>query len=215
MEEIIKVRFRFEKTGSAAFISHLDLMRTLGRALSRAGIPAAKTNGFNPHAYISIPCALSLGYEGTEEMADIGLPMTFQSSLIPERMNNVLPDGIRVSAAYPITRKSGEIASADYSLLFEASAEEKEAVIAALSQKPLIVLKKSKRNEEEKDISSMILDIKTTENGISARLVCSAAENLNPRMLLAALEKVAPEHMPTHVRIRRESFYDAAGKEFK
>ncbi|MCQ2446693.1 MAG: TIGR03936 family radical SAM-associated protein, partial [Clostridia bacterium] len=117
MEEKVKVRFRFEKTGSAAFISHLDLMRTLGRALSRAEIPAAKTNGFNPHAYISIPCALSLGYEGTAEMADIGLPSDFSPALIPERMDKVLPDGIRVREASVITRKAGEIAFADYDLI--------------------------------------------------------------------------------------------------
>ena len=60
-EEKVKTRLRFQKVGAAAFISHLDLMRTLGRALSRAEIPAAKTNGYNPHAYISSPCALSLG----------------------------------------------------------------------------------------------------------------------------------------------------------
>lgn len=215
MEEKIKVRFRFEKTGSAAFISHLDLMRTLGRALSRAEIPAAKTNGFNPHAYISIPCALSLGYEGTAEMADIGLPSDFSPDLIPERMNKVLPDGIRVSEAYVITRKAGEIAFADYDLIFDADEEKKQAMIAALEVKPLVVLKKSKRSEEEKDISPMILTLQETETGIRARLTCSAVENLNPRMLINALEKVAPDLVPAHVRIRRGKFYDAAGKEFK
>ena len=215
MEEKIKVRFRFEKTGSAAFISHLDLMRTLGRALSRADIPASKTNGYNPHAYISVPCALSLGYEGTAEMADIGLPADFSPACLPERMNTLLPDGIRISEAYAITRKSGEIAAADYALFFEASDEDKAGMAGILRAKPLIVLKKSKRSEEEKDIAPMILDLAVMENGLLARLVCSATDNLNPRMLLTALEKYAPALTPQHVRIRRGLFYDAEGQEFK
>ncbi|MBR5743439.1 MAG: TIGR03936 family radical SAM-associated protein [Clostridia bacterium] len=214
-QEKIKTRIRFQKTGASAFISHLDLMRTLGRALSRAEIPAAKTNGFNPHAYISIPCALSLGYEGTHEMAEIGLPPSFDPALIPERINPVLPRGILVTGAYPIARKSAEIAFAEYDLLTEGGADAGRRAAELLRSGPLVVMKKSKRNEEEKDISPLIRAVEATEEGFRATVVCSASENLNPRLLLEALKKLAPEEDFRVKKIRRGRFFDQNGEEFR
>ena len=214
MNENMKVRFRFQKTGSAAFISHLDLMRTLGRALSRAEIPAAKTNGFNPHAYISIPCALSLGYEGWFEMADIGLDADYPVESIPEKLNAVLPDGIRVTEAYRVTANPRDIAMAEYNLRF-ASDLDREKVCEVLQQKPLVVMKKSKRSEEEKDISGLIAQVEPVENGIRALLCSSTSESLNPRLLVAALEKYAPELQLGHVTMARGRFFTSDGKEFK
>ena len=214
MTESLKVRFRFQKTGSAAFISHLDLMRTLGRALSRAEIPAAKTNGFNPHAYISIPCALSLGYEGYSEMADIGLDPAYPVEEIPQKLNAVLPDGIRVTEAYRVTANPRDIIMAEYTLRF-ASETPAEEICAVLSQKPLVVMKKSKRSEEEKDISGLIASLEPAEVGIRAVLCSSTSESLNPRLLLAALEKYAPAVTLRNLTIARGRFFTSDGKEFR
>lgn len=214
-QEKIKTRIRFQKTGTSAFISHLDLMRTLGRALSRAEIPAAKTNGFNPHAYISIPCALSLGYEGTHEMAEIGLPPSFDPALIPERINPVLPRGILVTEAYPASRKSAEIAFAEYDLLLEGGEEAGRRASALLRTAPLMAMKKSKRSEEEKDIAPLIRGVEATQEGFRATLVCSASENLNPRLLIEALKRLAPEEDFRVKTTRRGRFFDQNGEEFR
>jgi len=209
-----KVRLRFEKTGAAAFISHLDLMRVLGRAMSRAGIPAVKTNGFNPHAYLSISCALSLGYEGYHEIADIGLPQGYDPAWIPERMNRVMPEGIRIAEAYVWETNAKEIGMADYDLTFRSGLPYAE-LAECLKQKPLNVIKKSKRNEEEKDISPMILKMEASEHGLSVRLLCSMQENLNPRLLITAIESLKPEWKMDGLRIARGKFYQKDGKEFR
>ena len=52
-----KLRLRFEKTGRAVYISHLDLMATMQRAFSRAGLELKYSEGFNPHPLISNPAA--------------------------------------------------------------------------------------------------------------------------------------------------------------
>ena len=44
-----KLRLRFEKTGRAVYISHLDLMHTMQRVFSRAGFELKYSEGFNPH----------------------------------------------------------------------------------------------------------------------------------------------------------------------
>ena len=47
-------RLLFEKTGSAVWISHLDLMRLFQRAFKRADLPLKHTQGFNPRPSVSI-----------------------------------------------------------------------------------------------------------------------------------------------------------------
>ncbi|MBQ9964192.1 MAG: DUF2344 domain-containing protein, partial [Clostridia bacterium] len=58
------MRITFSKTGSARYISHLDLNRTMTRAVRRAGLPIWYTEGFNRHPYLTFAAPLSLGYEG-------------------------------------------------------------------------------------------------------------------------------------------------------
>ncbi|MBP5166526.1 MAG: TIGR03936 family radical SAM-associated protein [Oscillospiraceae bacterium] len=58
-----KLRFVFEKTGRARYLSHLDLMRTFQRAFKRAGLELKHSEGFNPHPQMSVLLPLQLGCE--------------------------------------------------------------------------------------------------------------------------------------------------------
>ena len=71
MKEI--VRMRFMKTGRAKYISHLDLIRCLQRAVCRAKLPAAYSEGFHPHMQTSFATTLPLGFTGTGELMDLEL----------------------------------------------------------------------------------------------------------------------------------------------
>ena len=66
-----KLRLVYAQTGRARWISHLDAMRTLQRGLLRAGVPLRYSEGFNPHALISIVMPLSVGTESLCQLADI------------------------------------------------------------------------------------------------------------------------------------------------
>ena len=44
----MRLRLRFRKTGRLRYISHLDLVRTMTKAVSRAKLPVWYTQGFNP-----------------------------------------------------------------------------------------------------------------------------------------------------------------------
>ena len=43
-------RMLFEKKGSAIWMSHLDLMRLMQRAIRRAGVQLHHSQGYTPHA---------------------------------------------------------------------------------------------------------------------------------------------------------------------
>ena len=68
-----KLRLRFRKTGRAVYISHLDLMRTMQRAFSRAEYELEYSKGFNPHPQISISLPLSVGVASLCELMDFKL----------------------------------------------------------------------------------------------------------------------------------------------
>ena len=95
-----KLRLRFEKTGRAVWISHLDLMHTMQRAFSRAGYELKYSEGFNPHPQISIALPLSVGVESYCEIMDFRLKGDADIKSLPERLTAVMPEGIRVTDCY-------------------------------------------------------------------------------------------------------------------
>ena len=95
-----KLRLRFLKEGKAKYISHLDLMETMKRAFLRAGIKLKYSQGFNPHPNISIALPLSVGCASLAELIDFKTEDYLLPDGLPDLLNNVLPDGIRVYEAY-------------------------------------------------------------------------------------------------------------------
>ena len=91
-----KHRLHFSKTGSARYISHLDLMRTFQRAFLRAGLTIRHTEGYHPHAFVSLPLPLSVGFSSVCETLEFELLGGGALEEVPERMNAVLPAGITV-----------------------------------------------------------------------------------------------------------------------
>jgi len=65
------VRLQFSKVGKARFISHLDLMSTMRRALLRAGVSLKYSEGFNPHPYMSVALPLPIGCASVCEFMDV------------------------------------------------------------------------------------------------------------------------------------------------
>ncbi len=57
----MKLLLRLEKGEKVKYISHLDMQRLFQRALRRAKLPCAYSQGFNPHMLVSFACALSRG----------------------------------------------------------------------------------------------------------------------------------------------------------
>lgn len=104
----MKLRLAYTKKGEARYIAHLDLTRVFDRALRRAEIPVAFSEGFNPHPKIAFGPPLPVGVEGEQEYVDIGLKESedeFQGSNdqenvirdIAARLQKQLPAGINIA----------------------------------------------------------------------------------------------------------------------
>ncbi|MFA5069041.1 MAG: TIGR03936 family radical SAM-associated protein [Candidatus Omnitrophota bacterium] len=87
----------FCKTDYMRYISHLDLMRLFHRVLRRTGFKLYLTKGFNPRPVIRLKNALKLGIEAYGQEAEFVLAEYVGRDIFVERMNNLLPEGIRLS----------------------------------------------------------------------------------------------------------------------
>jgi radical SAM-linked protein len=102
----------YSKKKEARYIAHLDLARVFDRALRRAQIEVAYSEGFNPHPKIAFGPPLPVGVEGLREYVDIDLKIpesrqqeegrSFQKqqAFLTEalaRLQKQLPEGIELS----------------------------------------------------------------------------------------------------------------------
>lgn len=96
MNIFFKYIFRFSKKDDMIYISHLDLMRLLTRALRRAELPVCLTQGFNPRLKISLKRALKLGVASDSEEGEIALREKLEDSELLARLSAVMPKGIEI-----------------------------------------------------------------------------------------------------------------------
>jgi len=117
-DERFKLRLRLHKTGNARYVSHLEFMTVLQRALKRSQMPLRFSQGFHPHPRLSFPDALPTGVESRAEIVDIELFQPFSAEHALELLKDELPDGFDVASAQAVhwrTPSPGAcIVSSDY-----------------------------------------------------------------------------------------------------
>ena len=211
-----KLRLRFEKTGRAVYISHLDLMQTMQRAFARAGYDLKYSEGFNPHPQISILLPLSVGAASRCELMDFKLKTDVDLAELPKRLTAVLPEGILVTDCYESQRKVAQLKFLRIQGVFEYDHRDSAAMAEQLrsfyAAPELVITKKTKRGFGEADIRPAIREIAfaAEEEGVMLEAVISAQEpTLNPELLAEALRQKAPELAPDFARFTRLETYDA------
>ncbi len=90
------IRIRYAKMAGLRFTSHLDVARTLRRALNRAKIPVAYSQGHVPRPKISLGIPLALGHTSTAEYADFEMTIALSPQRVVERLNKAMPEGLEV-----------------------------------------------------------------------------------------------------------------------
>lgn len=94
---IQKIEIIHTKTGNLKFISHLDLQRLFERALRRAEIPFAFTEGFNPRPKFQWLMPLPLYYESEYEMMHLELFSYVKETDLQIMLNKQLPLNCQVN----------------------------------------------------------------------------------------------------------------------
>ncbi|HEY3500910.1 MAG TPA: TIGR03960 family B12-binding radical SAM protein [Polyangiaceae bacterium] len=104
-------RLRFEKTGPAALLGHLDLARELPRALRRSGVRLRYSEGFHPKPDLSFGPALSLGVASLDEYVDARLIDAPPPAELVERLARATSPGLRFLDATLLTSDDPPVSS--------------------------------------------------------------------------------------------------------
>ena len=218
------LRALFEKTGNAAYISHLDLMRLFQRAFKRAGLSLTHTKGYNPRPSVSIALPLSLGVESCCELLDFELEgETASFDEIKDRLNASLTDGVRILDVYDTGSKLKHLAFLSCLVTMEYDAGIPAGAVNRIQQlftsEELVVEKKGKNGITEQNIVPMIQEILVAEKNEKElclkAVICCQNPTLNPAQLTAAIEKYLPELKPDFVRICRQEIYNTDRELFR
>lgn len=211
------VRLFYKKGDRMRFISHLDMTRFMSRLIRRAGLSVWYTEGFNPHLYMTFALPLSLGFESDYEVVDIRvLDDDYDIASLPEKLNSVCPPYIQFFGAAEPVKKAGDVAAAEFNIVFDDGGELADDLNAFLSRGSIVVLKKTKKgNEKEIEVGDKIksFEISTLDDTIlKITLPAGSTENLNPELFL---NKFFEENGKYYCyKVNRTAILDTNGKLF-
>ena len=132
-----RLRLKFSRGEELKFLSHLDLMRLWERALRRAELPIAYSEGFSPHPQIALAAPLSVGVTSQAELMDVFLSRWVPPQSFITQVSKQLPCGIDLLEAWPVGPKAPSLQSQirfiEYKVEVEAEQEREEVELALQS----------------------------------------------------------------------------------
>ena len=218
-------RLLFAKTGRARYISHLDLMGTFQRAFFRAGIEIKHTEGYNRHPFVSIALPLSVGFSSECEILEFGLMGDIPHEEVPQRLTDVMPEGIIIQKCYPVERKLKELSHLNYIINMEyAEGRPTEVEVALrefLTRESHVMRKKSKKAKcgyTEFDLIPLVhsFGLECHRDSITLDAILAAQNpGLNPEFIRLAFCEAYPEYTPDFVSFHRREVLDGTMSVFR
>ncbi len=112
----LRLRVEYSKTGILRYLSHLETMRAILRALRRGDVQLEYSHGFSPSPRVSFGHALPVGVEGLRECFDMILlsepGKDVDTEILTRRINLCLPEGLRINRMVFIPFEAPSINSA-------------------------------------------------------------------------------------------------------
>jgi len=200
-----RLRVTFTRGEEMKYITHLDLMRFWERALRRADIPVAYSEGFSPHPQIAMAAPLPVGVTSEGELMDVFLERVMTPRALVRQITPQLPPAVRIvrveEVGLTLPSLQAEVRAAEYDVDIETNdaAGARNAVDALLAAEALPW--EHKRDDETKayDLRALIHDITVAQCEGSLRLtMLLRADNSGsgrPEQVVMALGMPAPSRI--------------------
>ncbi|TET16991.1 MAG: DUF2344 domain-containing protein [Dehalococcoidia bacterium] len=194
-----RLRVKFKRGQEVKFISHLDLIRLWQRALHRARIPLAYSEGFSPHPRISLAAPLPVGVTSQAELMDISTTKWVSPHFFTGAVSQQLPSGIEILQVHQIALNQPSLQSqvryAEYKVEVETEKEPKEiesALISLLSAKHLPWQHQRDTGPRSYDLRALIDDLRLIDwhrpyCTVGMRLRCDSSGSGRPEQVTTAL----------------------------
>lgn len=212
----MKLRIKFKKYGPIRFIGHLDVMRFFQKAIRRAGIDVAYSQGFSPHQIMAFAAPLGVGLTSNGEYMDIEVHSIVSCQDVKERLNQVSVPGIEVISVKVLPDNAenamASVAAASYTVRFregKAPETDMEAILPQfLAQKRILITKETKKGFREVDLKEGLYCL-SCENGVLSMLVdASSGGNIKPvHVVEAILTQTGEKLQENALLITREEVY--------
>ncbi len=217
----MNIRMKFKKHGCMKFIGHLDIMRYFQKAIRRADIDIAYSEGFSPHMIMSFAAPLGVGLTSEGEYVDLQVNSCASSKEAVDALNSVMVDGMEVVSfkllPENVKNAMSSVAAADYFVKWrEGYVPEnwEEKFNAFLQKEEMLIVKKTKRSEAEVDLKPMLYKTELRDGGIFMQVACGSVNNLKPELVMEAFAKDAGiELAPFALEVCRLEVYADLGDE--
>ncbi len=201
-----RLRLIFAKKAPIKYISHLDLALAWERALRRANIPLAYSQGFNPRPKIQFASGLPLGTTGTNEILDIIINTPVPPDEALSRIKPTLPTGIGLHTVEAVPLKAAtlqnQLRQAEYRVTVETdlSADALNARIESLlAAEEIIQTRRRRKKLETFDLRPWLHDLRLEslvegDACLHMRVTAGQHGNLRPEAVLKALNLAEQWH---------------------
>lgn len=213
-----KIRLRYTKRGRLRFTSHRDVARAFERALRRAGVPMAYSQGFTPHPKISWVGAAPTGVASEAEYLEISLVRVLDPAVVAREIDAALPPGLDVVDA--VTAVGGSLSERMHASRWEITVDgvQPETLDAAacaflaVDRAPVERLTKDGRRQLDARMPVVSMSVRAADAdgngeawpcGILTAVVRQASPAVRPDDVMSALLVVAGLELPVPVRATR------------
>jgi radical SAM family uncharacterized protein/radical SAM-linked protein len=213
--EVSRWRLTFAKTGTARFLSHLEVSSALTRALKRSGLTLRYSEGFHPHPKISFAFATAVGMASLEEFADIQVENGLVNEAeITAKINAALPEGLEIRRFSRLTAGEQALAklvrSFRYRVTLPAGAYPEgmeERIAAFLAKASFIVERKGKEKTTRTDVRHYVEGISfDRETGVlEMTLRFSEGRTVRPAEILTHALGLTPETVLQSLLVKTET----------
>lgn len=222
---MFKARMKFAKEGCAKYISHLDLMHTMQRAMARCEMPIWFTEGFNQHAYVSVALPLSTGYSGEWELLDFNLLSEDVPINAVQSINAAFPKGLRALEIYSLSQGGmplRDITWSKYRITWSFAngipGHMAKDVSALFERDTVEIMKRSKRGEKVVNMRELMNGFEIAEqDGTLVTEVITAAgnHNMSPEYITRAIEQYLPQYQIAGAAYHRMCVYNQKMQAFR
>jgi radical SAM family uncharacterized protein/radical SAM-linked protein len=143
------VRSEFYTSGILKYLSHLELIKLILRAIRRAEIPVDYTRGFHPRPKVSFGPPLNVGIEGLNEYFDMVIFLPFDLLENTNKLNRTLPEGIKIKKMSYISPQEPSLNK--FIKKYEYEIKIKDEELNRLIQEKVISLKKGSLINKKED----------------------------------------------------------------
>ncbi|MHB1361664.1 MAG: TIGR03936 family radical SAM-associated protein [Thermoleophilia bacterium] len=209
-------QMRFSKTGRARFISHLDTLSCLVRAVRRTGFELAFSQGMRPKPVLSLAMPLGVGIEGEDEICDFSLRQRAPLTDLAKKLSHELPQGMELKSVGPSfdrSKAASRVESCGYRVeLADAAGEYSGAAGKYNGADELVLLRKRPKGDKEVDIKKYVESVELLEDGsgVGFEMKVTSEGTARPDEIVRALSGFAGRELTpsrivrTRITVREE-----------